>query len=92
MTRTLTVSRDVGDDRMLLIELPEHAPTGCVAVALAHGDLDEGQAATGGQARLQTLGDILDSDLFGLWADRDDIGDSVEFARQLREEAWQSKP
>jgi hypothetical protein len=24
----------------------------------------------------------------GMWADRDDIGDSVEYARQLRERAW----
>jgi hypothetical protein len=23
-----------------------------------------------------------------MWADRDDIGDSVEFARKLRERAW----
>lgn len=33
------------------------------------------------------LADLLDSELVGLWADRDDIGDSVEFARQLREQA-----
>ena len=26
--------------------------------------------------------------VIGVWADRKDIGDSVEFARQLREQAW----
>jgi hypothetical protein len=31
--------------------------------------------------------DLLQSDLIGLWADRDDIGDSLEFARQLRRAA-----
>jgi hypothetical protein len=32
-------------------------------------------------------GDLLRSPLFGLWKDREDIGDSVEFARKLRTEA-----
>jgi hypothetical protein len=27
----------------------------------------------------------------GAWADREDIGDSVEFARQLRERVWSRK-
>src|SRR4051794_40553466 len=27
----------------------------------------------------------------GAWADRDDIGDSVEFARQLRRRVWSSE-
>jgi hypothetical protein len=30
---------------------------------------------------------LLQSDLVGLWADRDDIGDSLTFARQLRRQA-----
>ncbi len=34
-----------------------------------------------------TANDLLNSGLVGLWKDRDDIGDSVEFARKLREEA-----
>ena len=32
---------------------------------------------------LMTLGDLIDSGLVGLWADRDDIGDSTEFAQTL---------
>lgn len=31
-----------------------------------------------------TLGQLLKSDVVGLWKDREDIGDSVEFARRLR--------
>lgn len=34
-----------------------------------------------------TLGALLDSPLVGMWADREDITESAEFARQLRERA-----
>ena len=34
-----------------------------------------------------TARDLLQSELVGLWADRDDIGDSLSFARQLRKHA-----
>ena len=37
--------------------------------------------------RQMTAADLLNSGLVGMWADRDDIGDSSEFARQLREKA-----
>ncbi|MBI5650131.1 MAG: hypothetical protein HZC40_06770 [Chloroflexi bacterium] len=30
---------------------------------------------------------LLESGLIGIWKDRDDIGDSAEFARKLREQA-----
>lgn len=39
--------------------------------------------------RPMTARDLLDSELVGMWADRTDIGDSSEYARQLREQAWQ---
>jgi len=34
-----------------------------------------------------TARELLQSDLVGLWADREDIGDSLEFARRLRRKA-----
>ena len=34
-----------------------------------------------------TARDLLQSELVGLWADRKDIGDSLSFARQLRQQA-----
>jgi len=37
--------------------------------------------------RVMTGQDWLESGLAGMWADRADIGDSVEFARKLRREA-----
>jgi hypothetical protein len=38
---------------------------------------------------IATGADLAGSDLFGIWADRDDIGDSQAFARRLREQASQ---
>ena len=31
--------------------------------------------------------DLIESGLIGLWKDRTDIGDSLEYARQLRQQA-----
>ena len=39
------------------------------------------------QPQKLTAGDLLQSELVGLWSDRTDIEDSVEFARQLRQQA-----
>lgn len=36
-----------------------------------------------------TARDLLQSELVGLWADRADIGDSLAFAHQLRQQAEQ---
>lgn len=38
-------------------------------------------------AKVMTAADLLQSSLVGIWADRDDIGDSVAFARKLRHQA-----
>jgi hypothetical protein len=35
---------------------------------------------------IRTGADIVKSDLFGMWADRDDIGDTREFVRRLQRE------
>ncbi len=35
-----------------------------------------------------TAADLLNSEIFGMWADRTDIDDSAEFARNLRDRAW----
>lgn len=43
-------------------------------------------------APLRTARDLLQSELVGLWADRTDIGDSLTFARQLREQAERRNP
>ena len=40
-----------------------------------------------GKRRGMTARELLDSGLVGIWADRDEISDSSEFARSLREKA-----
>jgi hypothetical protein len=40
-----------------------------------------------GERKVLTLGDLLESPLVGMWADREDIEDGAEFARQLRDRA-----
>lgn len=40
-------------------------------------------------ATMLTAQQLLVSGLIGLWSDREDIGDSVEYARQLRTQAQQ---
>ena len=45
---------------------------------------EEGQQAV---KKPMTGDDLLKSGLVGLWADRTDIGDSLEFARALRKQA-----
>jgi len=34
-----------------------------------------------------TAADMLNSDIVGMWSDREDIGDSIVFTRQLRQQA-----
>lgn len=41
--------------------------------------------------RLLTVGELLDSNVVGMWADRADVGDSASFARKLRTEALRKK-
>jgi hypothetical protein len=35
-----------------------------------------------------TLGELANSEFFGMWRDRADIEDSFEFARDLRSHGW----
>jgi hypothetical protein len=49
--------------------------------------LQSGRQDSVSEKPILTAGDLLNSDLIGMWADRTDIGDSREFARRLREQA-----
>lgn len=80
MHRTLNFHADVPPDRTVTITLPGDVPVGPADLIVS--------ISTNGTHTVRTFGDLLKSDLFGAWAHRDDIGDSVEFARRIREEAW----
>jgi hypothetical protein len=69
-------------DRQLHISVPEDIPPGPAEIALIIAP--EAPAERG-----MTAGDLLRSPLCGIWKDRSDIGDSIEYARSLRAKAEQ---
>lgn len=70
----------VTSDGKLEIDLPPDLPVGPVEVEIRSQKMDG-----------VTLGELLQSGLVGIWEDRSDIDDSVEFARQLRRRASQDQ-
>jgi hypothetical protein len=80
MVRTLNLTADIPASRELHINLPADFPEGPAEIVLV--------VSPNKQAKLPTLGDLRDSEFFGMWRDRSDIGDSTDFARTLRSEGW----
>jgi len=80
MVKTITLSTDVPPDREVRLVLPDDVPPGPAEIVIV--------VAPRASAATRTLGDLAHSEFFGMWRDRADIGDSVEFARRLRAEAW----
>ena len=79
MVRTISLTTDVPPDRQVHLVLPDDVPTGPAEIVIV---------VASRATPAHTLGDFVHSPFFGMWRDRDDIGDSVEFARRLRAEAW----
>jgi hypothetical protein len=68
-------------------QLPPDAPIGMVEIAIRPLiKIDENYGK-----RPVTAGEIRRSPLFGMWADRDDIGDSVEYVNRMRKEQIREK-
>ena len=80
MVRTINLNADIPADRVLHISLPPDVPTGPAEVVLV--------VSTPLAVPIRKLGDLLESECFGMWRDREDIVDSVRFARAIREEGW----
>ena len=83
MVKTVNLTADVPPNREVHIILPADVPVGPAEIVIV--------VASRASAPAHTLGDLRRSEFFGMWRERDDIGDSVEFARRLRAEAW-SRP
>lgn len=66
----------VNDKGELQVELPTNLPPGPVEIEIRRENV------TGISAE-----QILASEFVGMWADRDDISDNIEYARQLRRRA-----
>jgi hypothetical protein len=80
MVKTINLTTEVPPNREVHITLPTDVPLGPAEIVIV--------VASRAAASARTLGDLLRSEFFGMWRDRPDIGDSVEFARRLRAEAW----
>lgn len=80
MNHTITLTTDIPPTREVLVRFPESVPIGSAEISIRIYPQQEGLR--------HTLGDFLTSEYCGMWKDREDIGDSVEFARDLRLSAW----
>jgi hypothetical protein len=69
-------------DGRLEVKLPPDLPPGKVEVEIREPQTEDTEI------KGVTLGELLDSGLAGIWADRTDIPDTLEFARLLRMSAW----
>ena len=80
--KTIACKVVIPTDRQLHISVPEDVPLGPaeLVVVIVPEAMPE---------KLGTAGDLQRSPLFGIWKDRTDIGDSVEYARKLRARAEQ---
>ena len=81
---TLNIRSEVQAGRRLEIQIPRDVPLGPAEVVVVIFPEKPGAVR-----KPLTAGDLMRSPLFGLWKDREDIGDSLEFARKLRAEAEQ---
>jgi hypothetical protein len=80
VVKTFNLKTEVPPNHEVLITLPDDIPVGPAELVM----VVVSQPAAAGR----TLGDLLNSEFFGMWADREDITDSAEYARGLRDEAW----
>ena len=80
MVKTVTLNTDIPASRELRITLPADVPTGSAAIVIT--------VSPTGSSTSATFNDLLNSEFLGMWRDRADIKDSLEFARKLRSEGW----
>jgi hypothetical protein len=66
----------ITEDGTLQITLPPGMPAGEVEVEIHLPEYE-----------YKPIGDLLDTPLIGMWADREDIKDNIEFADELRRRA-----
>ena len=81
MVTTVNLNAGIPPNRETHITLPPDVPVGPAEIVLV--------VSSRTRAGESTFGDLANSEFFGMWADRADIRDSAEFARDLRADAWQ---
>ena len=80
MVKTINFTTEVPPNREVLITLPNDVPSGPADIVVV--------VAPRTTEKRNTLGDLLNSEFFGMWRDRTDIIDSVQFAREIRSDSW----
>jgi len=80
MVKRLNLSAEIPPNRELRITLPGDVPTGPAEIVVV--------VSSPARSSVSTLGDLANSEFFGMWRDRSDIEDSFQFARRLRSESW----
>ena len=82
MVRTLNVNADIPANRKLdlHITVPSDVPLGPVEIVLV--------VSSSVPSKPSTLGDLLYSEYFGMWRERTDIPNSIDFASELRSQSW----
>ena len=80
MVRTVNLTTDIPASREIHITLPADVPLGPAEVVVV--------VSSSAPIMPSTLGDLLNSEFFGMWRDRTDIADSLKFAEELRSQGW----
>ena len=80
MVKTVNLNAEIPPNRELRITLPGDVPTGPAEIVVV--------VSSPPRSSVSTLGDLANSEFFGMWRDRSNIEDSFHFARRLRSESW----
>ncbi len=81
--RSINISTTIPTSRKLDLQLPKDVPVGPAEVVVTVADTPDQGAGT--------LGDFVRSPLCGIWKEREDISDGVEFAHRLRQQAQERR-
>ena len=82
MIRLVKFKTTVTPERTLTLRVPEDVPAGSTEVIVVFAPTETASE------RHSTLGELRESEFFGMWGDRDDLPASSTLARTLREETW----
>lgn len=80
MIKTIDFTTEITKEREIYVKLPDDVPAGPTRFLIF--------LMSSEQTPLNTLGDLLRSEFFGMWKTRSDITETVDYARQLRQQAW----
>src|SRR5437870_2332143 len=79
--KSLTTDSEVMLDHTVTVRMPSDFPTGPVRVTVT-------AQPAGEPPKMRTFGDLLSSEFFGMYADRDDLPKTNEEFREWRRKLW----